>query len=81
MEHLVVTYVWVTFHTCIPGLRRRSRQSKRISLLSSGEFDSRYGFSLGTHVKIVSQRSAESRGFSPGASVSSREKVDRVGLG
>jgi hypothetical protein len=37
-------------------------------------FDSRCG--LNTHVKRVSQRSAESRGFSPGAPVSShRERV------
>ena len=32
-----------------------------------------------THVKRVSQHSAESRGFSPGAPVSSLRKVDRVG--
>ncbi len=32
-----------------------------------------------THVKRVSQHSAESRGFSPGAPVSSHRKVDRVG--
>ena len=33
-----------------------------------------------THVKKVSQHSAESRGFSPGTPVSSQRKVDRVGL-
>ena len=32
-----------------------------------------------THVKRVSQHSAESRGFAPGAPVSSHRKVDRVG--
>ncbi len=32
-----------------------------------------------THVKRVSQRSAESRGFSPGTPVSSHREVDRVG--
>ncbi len=32
-----------------------------------------------THVKRVSQHSAESRGFSPGATVSSHREVDRVG--
>ncbi len=31
-----------------------------------------------THVKRVSQHSAESRGFSPGAPVSSHRDVDRV---
>ncbi len=31
-----------------------------------------------THVKRVSQHSAESRGFSPGAPVSSHRKVDRL---
>ncbi len=34
---------------------------------------------LAIHVKRVSQRSAESRGFSPGAPVSSHREVDRVG--
>ena len=32
-----------------------------------------------THVKRVSQHSAESRGFSPGTPVSSHSEVDRVG--
>ncbi len=32
-----------------------------------------------THVKKVCQRSAESRGFSPGTPVSSQREVDRVG--
>ena len=32
-----------------------------------------------THVKRVSQHSAESRGFSPSAPVSSHREVDRVG--
>ena len=32
-----------------------------------------------THVKKVCQRSAESRGFSPGTPVSSHREVDRVG--
>ena len=32
-----------------------------------------------THVKRVSQHSAESRGFSPGTPVSSHREVDRVG--
>ena len=32
-----------------------------------------------THVKRISQHSAESRGFSPGAPVSSHREVDRVG--
>ena len=32
-----------------------------------------------THVKRVSQHSAESRGFSLGTSVSSHREVDRVG--
>jgi hypothetical protein len=32
-----------------------------------------------THVKRVSQRSAESRGFSPGAPFPPTGKVDRVG--
>ncbi len=32
-----------------------------------------------THAKRVSQHSAESRGFSPGAPVSSHREVDRVG--
>ena len=32
-----------------------------------------------THVKRVSQHSAESRGFSPGTPVSSRREVDREG--
>ncbi len=31
------------------------------------------------HMKRVSQHSAESRGFSPGAPVSSHKEVDRVG--
>ena len=31
-----------------------------------------------THVKRVSQHSAESRGFSPGTQVSSHREVDRV---
>ena len=31
-----------------------------------------------THVKRVRQHSAESRGFSPGAPVSSHEELDRV---
>jgi hypothetical protein len=48
------------------GLRWRSRQSKRLSPLRSW-----VRFSLWTHVKRVSQPSAESRGFSPGAAVSS----------
>ena len=43
------------------GLRWRSRQSKFVDSL----------FTLRTHVKRVSQRSAESRWFSPGAPVSS----------
>jgi hypothetical protein len=47
------------------GLRWRSRQNKRLSPLSSW-----VRFSLRTRVKRVSQRSAESRGFSPGALVS-----------
>jgi hypothetical protein len=50
-------------------LRSRSRQSKGLSLLSSW-----VRFSLRTHVKRVSQRSAESRGFSPGAPVSSHRE-------
>ena len=32
-----------------------------------------------THMKRVSQHSAENRGFSPGAPVSSHREVDRVG--
>ena len=32
-----------------------------------------------THVKKICQRSAESRGFSPGTPVSSHREVDRVG--
>ena len=32
-----------------------------------------------THVKRVSQHSAESHGFSPGTPVSSHREVDRVG--
>ena len=32
-----------------------------------------------THVKRVSQHSTESRGFSPGAPVSSHREIDRVG--
>ncbi len=32
-----------------------------------------------THVRRVSQHSAESRGFSPGTPVSSHREVDRVG--
>ncbi len=32
-----------------------------------------------THVKRVSQHSAESRGFSPGAPVSSHKRLDSVG--
>ncbi len=32
-----------------------------------------------THVKRVSQHSAESRGFSPGAPVTSHKEVDRMG--
>ncbi len=32
-----------------------------------------------THVRKVSQHSAESRGFSPGTPVSSHREVDRVG--
>jgi hypothetical protein len=48
------------------GLRWRSRQRKR---LSPRRLWAR--FSLRTHVKRVGQRSAESRGFSPGAPVSS----------
>jgi hypothetical protein len=50
-----------------------SRQSKRLSPL-------RGRFSLRTHVKRVSQRSAESRGFSPGAPVSSHRKSWQGGL-
>ena len=51
------------------GLRCRSRQSKRLSPLSSW-----VRFSLRTHVKRVCQRSAERRGFSPGAPVSSHRE-------
>ena len=43
----------------------RNRQNNGLSPLSSW-----VRFSLRTHVKRVSQRSAESRGFSPGAPVS-----------
>jgi hypothetical protein len=39
------------------------------------------GFSLQIHVKRVSQRSAESRGFSPGAPVSSHRESWQGGLG
>ena len=48
-------------------LRWRSRQSKRLSALRWW-----LRFTLWTHVKKVSQRSVESRGFSPGAPVSFR---------
>jgi hypothetical protein len=41
-------------------------------------FDSRCG-RYDIHVKRVSQRSAESRGFSPGTPVSSHREVDIVG--
>jgi hypothetical protein len=51
------------------GLRWRSRQSKRLSPLSLW-----VSFSLQTHVKRVSQRSAECCGFSPGAPVSSHKE-------
>jgi hypothetical protein len=49
----------------ITGIRWRARQS--LSPLRSW-----VRFSLRTHVKRVGQRSAESRGFSPGAQVSSQ---------
>ena len=51
------------------GLRWRSLQSKRLSPLSSW-----VRFLLWTHVKRVCQRSAESRGFSPGDPVSSHRE-------
>jgi hypothetical protein len=54
----------------------RSRQRKRLSPLSEivGSI-----LPIRTHMKRASQRSAESRGFSPVAPVSSTGKVDRVG--
>ena len=51
------------------ALHWRSRQSKRLSPLRSW-----VRFSLRTHVKRVRQRSVESRGFSPGAPVSSHRE-------
>ena len=55
----------------VKGLQWRSRQSKRLSprSLIVGLI-----LAIWTRVKRVSQRSAESRGFSPGAPVSSRRK-------
>ena len=58
---------------CIASLHWRSRRSKRLSPLSSW-----VRFSLRTHVKRVGQRSAESRGFSPGAPVSSHRESEHV---
>jgi hypothetical protein len=53
-----------------------SRQSKRLSPLRMW-----VGFSLRAYVKRVSQRSAESCVFSPGAPVSSRSESLQGGLG
>ena len=58
------------------GFPWRRRQSKRFPPLSSWVW-----FSLWTRVKRVSQRSAESRGFSPGAPVSSYKASWQGGLG
>jgi hypothetical protein len=44
-------------------------------------FDSRYGLMHDTYVKRVSQRSTESRGFSPGTPVSSHRECWQGGLG
>ena len=64
----------------------RSGQSARLSPLRLRVRFSERTFSMllepsapCTHVKRVSQHSAESRGFSPGAPVSSHREVDRVG--
>jgi hypothetical protein len=53
-----------------------NRQSKGLSPLRSW-----VRFSLRTHVKRVSQRFAESRGFSPGAPVSPHRESWQGGLG
>jgi hypothetical protein len=55
---------------CTMGLPWYSRQSKHLLPLRSYRFGSRYGLKW-TH---VSQRSAESRGFSPAAPVSSHRE-------
>ena len=55
--------------SCGASLAYCSRQSKRFSPLSSWVW-----LSLRTHVKRVNQRSAESRGFFPGAPVSSHRE-------
>ena len=61
----IVNTVGVCAHCHSGASRWRSRQSKHLSPLRSW-----VRFSLRTNVKIVSQRSAESHGFSPGAPVS-----------
>ena len=69
----------------IMGLRGRSGQSARlIHLVVASSILSENVFNVprtqcSTHVKRVSQHSTESRGFSPGAPVSSHREVDRVG--
>jgi hypothetical protein len=78
----------VKFHLhngCMPvkGLWWRNRASKSLSPLRTWVSPLRtwVWFSLRTHVKRVCQRSAESRGFSPGAPVSSHRKSWQGGLG
>jgi hypothetical protein len=57
-------------------LQWRNRQSKRLSPLRAW-----VRLSLRTHVKRVCQRSVESRGFPPGAPVSSHRECWQGGLG
>jgi hypothetical protein len=64
----------------LPRLRCRSRQSMQATFTSENVGST---LAIRTHhdVKIVGQRSAESRGFSPGAPVSSHRAGCQGGLG
>ena len=60
------------------GLRWGNHQSARLSPLISW-VQIQLGTTYDSHVKRVSQRSAESRGFPPGTPVPPTGNVDRVG--
>ena len=65
------------------GLMHRSERSPFTSEVAGSILSENFlnvtRIQCSTHVKKVSQHSAESRGFSPGAPVSSHKEVDRVG--
>jgi hypothetical protein len=73
LEHKATSTLHVP-HFTVTGVGG-SHQSKLLSRLSSW-----VRFSLRTRVKRISQRSAESRGFSPGAPVSSHRESWQGGL-